>query len=67
MGDKKLDLINWDKICQPRERGGLGIKNFNLINQALVAKQFWRIQHCPNSLLAKTFKAKYFPRSSLRD
>ena len=67
VGDKKLHLINWDKICQPRERGGRGTKKFNLINQALVAKQFWRIQHCPNSLLAKTFKAKYFPRSSLQD
>ena len=42
MGDKKLHLINWNKIYQPRVRGGLGIKKFNLINQALVAKQFWR-------------------------
>ncbi|KAL0001694.1 hypothetical protein SO802_015475 [Lithocarpus litseifolius] len=67
VGDKKLHLVNWYKICQPKERGGLGIKKFNLINQALVAKQFWRIQHCLSSLLAKTFKAKYFPRSSLQD
>ena len=42
VGDKKLHLINWNKIYQPRVRGGLGIKKFNLINQALVAKQFWR-------------------------
>lgn len=67
MGDKKLHLLNWEKICQPRERGGLGLKKFNLINQAMIAKQFWRIQHYPNSLLARTYKAKYFPRTFLQD
>lgn len=67
MGDRKLHLLNWDKICQPREGEGLGIKKFKFLNQAMVAKQFWRIQHSPNSLLAKTYKAKYFPRTSLQE
>ena len=64
---RKLHLVNWDKICQPKSRGGLGLKRLSLINQAMISKQFWRIQHSPNSLLARTFKAKYFPRSSLQE
>ena len=39
-GDKKLHLINWDKICKPKRWGGLGIKKFSLMNQALLEKQY---------------------------
>lgn len=67
VGDRKLHLLNQDKICQPREGEGLGVKKFKFLNQAMVAKQFWRIQHSPNSLLAKTYMAKYFPRTSLQE
>lgn len=45
----------------------LDSKKFILINQAMISKQYWRIQSSPPSLLAKTFEAKYFPRSSLQD
>ena len=41
--------------------GGIGLKKFSLVNQAMLAKQFWRISHNPQSLVAKTFKAEYFP------
>ena len=67
LGDRKLHLISWDKICQPKYRGGIGLKNFSLVNQAMIAKQFWRIQHNPNSLLARTFQRKYCTSNSLRD
>lgn len=69
LGDRKLHPLNWDKICQPRCRGGLGLKKFNLINQAMTAKQFWRIQQHPNSLLAITYtkKKKKIPTASLRE
>ena len=66
-GERKLHLINWDTICQPKARGGLGLKKSSLVNQAMIAKQYWRIQNYPNSLMAKTFKAKYFPNSSLQN
>ena len=66
-GERKFHLINWDTLCQPKARGGLGLKKSSLVNQAMIAKQYWRIQNYPNSLMAKTFKAKYFPTSSLQN
>ena len=37
------------------------------MNQAMLTKQFWKIHHNPHSLLARTYKAKYFPRGSIQD
>ena len=67
LGDRKLHLVNWDKICQPKCKEGLGLKKFSLVNQAMNAKQFWRIQHNPNSLIARTFQTKYYSSISLRE
>ena len=33
----------------------------------MLAKQFWRISHNPQSLLVKALKAKYFPRHSIHE
>lgn len=33
----------------------------------MLAKQFWRISHNPQSLLAKALKAQYFPRRSIHE
>lgn len=52
---RKLHLINWDTICRPRNEGGLGIRKFKLMNQALIAKKSWRIIQQPQSILAKTY------------
>ena len=67
LGEHKLHLIKWDQLCQPKRNGGLGIKKFSLMNQAMLAKQYWRITQNSNSLLARTFKAKYFPRGSMQE
>lgn len=67
IGTRKLHLVNWNKLCKPKRFGGLGFKSFSLFNQAMITKQFWKIQENPNSLLTRTFKKKYFPTSSLRE
>lgn len=41
--------------------GGLGIKDLDCFNQALLAKIRWRILDHPQSLSAQILKAKYFP------
>ena len=57
--------MNWERVYQPKRFGGLGFKSFKTMNQAMLNKQFWKINHQPHSLLARTYKAKYFPRGSL--
>ena len=66
-GERKLHMLNWDKICHPRRYGGLGFKKFHPMNQAMLSKQYWRIIQHPNSLLARTYKAKYHPTCSIQE
>ncbi|CAN1121543.1 Uncharacterized mitochondrial protein AtMg00310, partial [Linum perenne] len=57
--------VSWEKLCLPKEDGGLGFKDLETFNHALLAKQTWRLLHDPELLLAKIYKAKYYPNSSL--
>ena len=66
-GENKLHLINWDRVSQPKKFGGLGIKKFKHMNQAMLHKQYWRISQNPQLLLAKTFKARYFLAGTIQD
>ncbi|KAH9769811.1 reverse transcriptase domain-containing protein [Citrus sinensis] len=42
----------WENICQAKSRGGMEFRDLSSFNQALVAKQGWRIIQEPNSLTA---------------
>lgn len=41
----------------------MGFKELSSFNQALVAKQGWRLIQFPNSLMAKVLQAQYFKKS----
>ena len=34
----KIAWVNWDTICLPKNKGGLGIKNLSKFNEALLGK-----------------------------
>ena len=36
--DRKIAWISWDKVCTPKEMGGLGVSDISRFNVALVAK-----------------------------
>ncbi|CAM8933405.1 unnamed protein product [Rhodiola kirilowii] len=53
------------KLQIGKEEGGLGLRNFHLVNLALLIKQAWRIHTKPDLLLSRIYKARYFPNSDL--
>ena len=59
--EKKLAWVSWKKLCKSKLYGGMGFQNLQTFNLALLAKQGWQILSNPNSLMARVYKAKYFP------
>ncbi|XP_050233595.1 uncharacterized mitochondrial protein AtMg00310-like [Mercurialis annua] len=64
---KKIPWVSWNSICKAKKNGGLGFRNLRAFNQAMLAKQAWRLIQNPNSLCAKFLKAKYHPQSDFRN
>jgi ribonuclease HI len=58
---KKMHMVSWDKVCRPKDLGGLGLHSTKARNLALLAKLNWRVMEDPNSLWANTLIAKYCP------
>ena len=60
-GKRRIHWMKWQTLCKPKSEGGLGFKDLYAFNLALLAKQGWRLIQFPNSLVARIFKAKYYP------
>jgi hypothetical protein len=58
---RKMHWIPWDKLARPKYQGGVGFRDLKNFNQALLARQAWRLVQFPNSLCSRLLKAKYFP------
>lgn len=58
-GKRKTHWKLWDDIIKPKSRGRIGFRDFRLFNQALLARQAWRLLTIPGSLCARVLRAKY--------
>ncbi|CAL8138061.1 unnamed protein product [Prunus armeniaca] len=43
-------LVKWDTVCKSKKKGGLGLKQTDLINQSMLAKVGWRLLQHKESL-----------------
>ncbi|PNX89307.1 ribonuclease H, partial [Trifolium pratense] len=63
--NKGIRWLAWDRMTLPKSQGGMGFRDLHTFNMAMIAKQGWNIMTRPHTLVAKLFKARYFPNSSL--
>jgi exonuclease III len=59
--NKKWALVGWEKICKPKNCGGLGIRDPGKMNKIMGAKIWWRWLQNPQELWARLWKHKYAP------
>lgn len=63
-GVKKICWVSSDKMVKPKDMGGLGFRDIQAFNHALLAKIGWRLLTKPDCLLAKVLLGKYCHKSS---
>ncbi|KAL9226062.1 hypothetical protein vseg_001914 [Gypsophila vaccaria] len=59
--ERKIHWVAWDKLCTPKDKGGLGFRDYQLFNQALLGKQAWRLCTEKDCLMTRVLAGKYFP------
>lgn len=48
-----------------KENGGLGFRDIEMFNHAVLAKQAWKLFNNPDTLLAIVFKGRYYASSDV--
>lgn len=62
--ERKMHWISWERLCLLKSYGGMGFRDLKVFNQALLAKQGWRLVCETDSSVHQVIGAKYFTRSS---
>nr|XP_027062864.1 uncharacterized protein LOC113689267 [Coffea arabica] len=65
--EKKIHWIKWSRMTDIKVEGGLGFRDLQDFNLALLGKQLWRILMQPNLLMSRVMKARYFGGKSIWD
>lgn len=64
-GEGKIHWLVWHKLTKSKFHGGMGFREFFDFNDALLAKQAWRLLCNPNELWARQLRGLYFPNGRL--
>ena len=64
---KKMHMVNWHTVTQPKELGGLGLFQTRHMNQALLEKLCWRLASEHEALWAWMLTAKYLSTRRLTE
>jgi len=55
----KITWVTWDKVCQLKDKGGLGFIDIGKFNLALLGKWIWRLKSEERSLWKVILESKY--------
>jgi hypothetical protein len=58
---KKIALVSWENLFQPKAQGGLGLRDPFIMNKVLSAKIWWRWLKHPKDLWERLWRKKYVP------
>ncbi|GLU12193.1 hypothetical protein SLE2022_288930 [Rubroshorea leprosula] len=58
-GNRKIAWVSWEKVCRSRKEGGLGVKDLDKFNMALLGKWRWRLMVEKEALWNRVVEAKY--------
>ena len=63
--ESRIAWVSWKHLCKSKLKGGMGFRNLQAFKLAMLAKQGWRLLMNPNSLVARVYKAKYYPHGGV--
>ena len=64
---RRIHWVKWSKMCRPKSLGGIGFRELQKFNDAMLGKQIWRLLQNQDSLFYKFFKTKFFPHGTIFD
>jgi len=64
---KKWALMAWEKVCKPKSKGGMGLQDLQVTNEAYGVKLWWCWVKETTTSWVKLWKAKYAPDISDQD
>lgn len=64
---KGLHWLTRNRLIIPKKEGGLGFRDIENFNLALLDKQVWRLLQKPECLLARVLPGKYYADTNIRN
>lgn len=61
--NRGLRWLSWYRLSDSKEKGGLSFRTLYGYNLAMLGKHVWNFIQNPESLVARIFKARYFPNT----
>jgi len=58
--NRHIHWLRWDRLTQHKSVGGMGFRDLQSFNKAMLGKQGWRLVTRPDSLCARVLKGRYY-------